>query len=62
MVYGTCISIVIPYPSFSYAHSWLRHPRVRENWKIVLASAVLSILGIGQSNVLSIIGIGYTIL
>ncbi|XP_005108631.1 transmembrane protein 134 isoform X2 [Aplysia californica] len=32
--------------SFNQHDSWLRHPKVRENWKIVLASAFLSVLGI----------------
>ncbi|XP_059140018.1 transmembrane protein 134-like [Physella acuta] len=32
--------------SFNQHDSWIRHPKVKENWKIVLASAFLSLLGI----------------
>ncbi|RUS81423.1 hypothetical protein EGW08_010807 [Elysia chlorotica] len=32
--------------SFSNQDSWIKHPKVKENWRTVIASAVLSILGI----------------
>uniref|UniRef100_A0A0B6YWS9 Transmembrane protein 134 n=1 Tax=Arion vulgaris TaxID=1028688 RepID=A0A0B6YWS9_9EUPU len=32
--------------SFIQRQSWIRHPKVREHWKIILTSAFLSLLGI----------------
>ncbi|XP_071093473.1 transmembrane protein 134-like [Haliotis cracherodii] len=40
--------------SFSDSDSWLRHPKVRENWRVVLGSFVLTAIGL----VLFFVGIG----
>ncbi|KAK3710495.1 hypothetical protein RRG08_021311 [Elysia crispata] len=32
--------------SFNHQDSWIKHPKVKENWRTVIASAILSILGI----------------
>ncbi|XP_046555044.1 uncharacterized protein LOC124264331 [Haliotis rubra] len=40
--------------SFSDSDSWLRHPKVRENWRVVLGSFVLTTIGL----VLFFVGIG----
>ena len=30
------------------SHSWVNHPKVRENWKLVLGAGTLMVLGIGK--------------
>ncbi|KAH9503884.1 hypothetical protein Btru_064077 [Bulinus truncatus] len=44
--------------SFHQHASWIKHPKVRENWKIVAASAFLSLLGIAL--ILTGLGIALT--
>ncbi|KAI8749135.1 transmembrane protein 134 [Biomphalaria glabrata] len=44
--------------SFHQHASWIKHPKVRENWKIVAASAFLSLLGIAL--ILTGLGIAVT--
>ncbi|BFZ04403.1 hypothetical protein BsWGS_07443 [Bradybaena similaris] len=45
-------------PSIIQHESWIRHPKVREHWRIVLASAFLSLLGIAL--ILTGIGVAVT--
>ncbi|KAK7107993.1 transmembrane protein 134-like [Littorina saxatilis] len=40
--------------SYNQYDSWVHHPKVRENWRLVLGSGILMVLGI----VLIIVGIG----
>ena len=40
---------------FVCVHSWLRHPRIRENWKTVTAAFLLFVAGIGKCQYMSLL-------
>ena len=36
---------------YLFVNSWLRHPRLRENWKTVTAAFLLFVAGVGMCTV-----------